>query len=434
MAEKRKDNKGRNLYENEMQRKNGLYTFSYTDIYGNRKQVTSWKLVPTDKLPKGKRSSESLREIEERIIEDKRNSVDSSAKNKYTLNDIFDRYIEGKTELKESTRENYYYMYERYVRNTIGRRKIADIKYSDIKSFYRGLLEGKGTKNVNGFKPNSLEIVHTIIHPTFTLAVRDNIIAKNPSDNVMAEIKKSHIWDKSPRHALTEEQQLLFMDFVDNSEIYRHWAPLFTFFLGTGCRVGEGIGLTWDDIDFKNNKISINHNLIYRKKIGSGECEMHITTPKTESGKRTIPMMSEVKRALLMVKEEQIKLGHNDTTIDGYSNFVFLNRNSYVNNPQTINRAIERIRIACNNEEIIRAQKEKRDPINIPHFSVHNLRHTFCTRFCENESNIKVIQSIMGHSDIATTMNIYAEATESKKEESIKNMDSKILIRSKRCV
>ena len=62
------------------------------------------------------------------------------------------------------------------------------------------------------------------------------------------------------------------------------------------------------------------------------------------------------------------------------------------------------------------------------HFSVHNLRHTFCTRFCENETNIKVIQEIMGHSDIGTTMNIYAEATESKKKESFENLDGKIKI------
>ena len=59
---------------------------------------------------------------------------------------------------------------------------------------------------------------------------------------------------------------------------------------------------------------------------------------------------------------------------------------------------------------------------------MHNLRHTFCTRFCENETNIKVIQEIMGHSDIGTTMNIYAEATEAKKRESFDNLEGKIKI------
>lgn len=97
----------------------------------------------------------------------------------------------------------------------------------------------------------------------------------------------------------------------------------------------------------------------------------------------------------------------------------------YVHNPQTINRAIERIYTAFNEEEAVKAEKEHRKPLVIRHFSVHNLRHTFCTRFCENETNIKVIQDIMGHSDISTTMNIYAEA---KKKEAFDNLEGKIKI------
>lgn len=56
------------------------------------------------------------------------------------------------------------------------------------------------------------------------------------------------------------------------------------------------------------------------------------------------------------------------------------------------------------------------------------MRHTFCTRLCENESNLKVIQSIMGHSDITTTMDIYAEATQEKKQEIVANLQGKIII------
>ena len=64
----------------------------------------------------------------------------------------------------------------------------------------------------------------------------------------------------------------------------------------------------------------------------------------------------------------------------------------------------------------------------IPHLSAHTFRHTFCTRFCENETNVKMIQAIMGHADIATTMNIYADATEKKKKETMENLEGKIRI------
>ena len=130
-----------------------------------------------------------------------------------------------------------------------------------------------------------------------------------------------------------------------------------------------------------------------------------------------------------MEKKKQFALSEfNCTEIDGYTNFIFQNRYGNVHNPMTINRAIKRIYTAYNEEETVKAQEEKRKPILIPHFSCHNLRHTFCTRFCENETNIKVIQEIMGHSDITTTMDVYAEATKEKKMESFEKLEGKIEI------
>ena len=87
---------------------------------------------------------------------------------------------------------------------------------------------------------------------------------------------------------------------------------------------------------------------------------------------------------------------------------------------------IKRIANSYNADEVVRAKKERRDPIILPNFSCHHLRHTFCTRLCENETNLKVIQSIMGHRNIETTMDIYAEATEEKKQESFENLATKL--------
>lgn len=421
MAEKRKDSKGRNLKDNENQMPDGRYRYRYTDKQGKRQAVYSWRLVPTDKVPAGKRDGLCLREKEAEIQKDNQDGIDGRKADKITLNDMFDLYMAGKHELKQSTRTNYNYMYKNYVSESLGLKKIGSIKYSDIKAFYNSLIREKS------FKPNSMEIINTILHPTFTLAVRDGYIRTNPTDGVMAEIKKSHDWKKPKRHALTIEEQEAFINYVARSDIYHYWLPLFTVFLGTGCRVGEIIGLRWKDCDFENRTISINHNLVYRQQ-DSGNCEMHITTPKTVAGCRTIPMLNEVRKALLQEKRRQMSERYSNAEIDGYSGFVFTNRNGYVHNPQTINRALERVRIAYNEEEAEKAAREHREPLEIRHFSVHNLRHTFCTRFCENETNIKVVQEIMGHSDISTTMNIYAEATERKKKESFVNLEGKLKI------
>nr|MDN4743869.1 tyrosine-type recombinase/integrase [Lachnospiraceae bacterium C1.1] len=97
-----------------------------------------------------------------------------------------------------------------------------------------------------------------------------------------------------------------------------------------------------------------------------------------------------------------------------------------VPNPQTVNRTIKRIVETYNSEELLNAAKEKRDPELIPNFSCHVLRHTFATRLCEAESNLKVIQSVMGHRNIETTMDIYVEATEEKKQETFEGLASKL--------
>ena len=221
MSEKRRDNKGRLLRQGELQRSDGKYEYRYYDEKGERKSVYSWKLVDTDRIPSGKRCNESLRSMEKRIRRDLEDGIHTHEADRTTLNGHFDRYIAQKIEIKESTRGNYKYMYDKYVRDEIGYMKLANIKYSDIKRFYLSLIHEKG------FKPNSMEIIHTILHPVFSTAVRDGIIRLNPTDGVMNEIKRTHNWEKPKRKALTESQQSAFISYVSSSPTYKHRTDLF---------------------------------------------------------------------------------------------------------------------------------------------------------------------------------------------------------------
>jgi len=421
MAERR-DTKNRLLGKGEYQKSDGRYMYRYVDSKGNDRFVYSWTLTQTDRPPKGKRSDKCLRELEKEIAKDLQDEIDSFKAKKMTLNAFYEDYIEQKQELKTSTRTNYKYMYKKYVWDSIGRRKLSEIKYSDIKKFYNHLIREVG------FKPNSMEIIHTILHPIFATAVRDGYIRVNPTDGVMAEIKKSNDWEKPKRHALSVQEQEAFVEFAKSHSVYSHWLPLFTVLLGTGCRVGEIVGLTWDDCDFKNGIININHSLIYRPDEFTGKSGFYISTPKTKAGEREIPMFEAVRKALLNERLRQMQEGFNQTVIDGYSGFIFSNRFNGVLSPHNINRAIERITRDYNVAESELAERQNREPLLLPHFSVHNLRHTFCTRMCENESNIKVIQEIMGHSDISTTMDVYNEATRDKKKESFAGLEGKMKI------
>lgn len=130
--------------------------------------------------------------------------------------------------------------------------------------------------------------------------------------------------------------------------------------------------------------------------------------------------------AFEMLKEEQEESGQCDVEIDGMTGFIFCNRFGNVPNPQSVNRAIKRIIADYNATEEVAAKKQHREAVLLPDFSAHHLRHTFCTRLCENETNLKVIQSVMGHKDIQTTMDVYAEATEQKKQESFERLAAKL--------
>lgn len=408
MATARKDLRGRALRKGEMQRSSDKrYAYSYTDPLGRRKYLYANDLA-------------TLREKEKQLMRDQLDGLDIYVAGRATINFVFDRYMSIKTNLRATTKSNYLYMYNRFVRDTFGQKRIAEIKYSDVIQFYNYLLD---TVEI---QINTLETIHTLLHPTFQLAVRDEIIRKNPSDGVMAEIKKSSDKAAGVRHALTIPQQRAFMNHIANHPVYYHWWPLFTVLLGTGCRIGEALGLRWDDLDYENRVISINHSLVYYPVGDNRTSVLHISKPKTEAGVRTIPMLDSVKDAFEMLHEEQEDEGFNETNIDGMSGFIFCNRFGSVPNPQSVNRAIKRIVIDYNASETVNAKKERREAVILPDFSAHHLRHTFCTRLCENETNLKVIQSIMGHKDIQTTMDVYAEATEEKKQESFERLAAKM--------
>ena len=408
MAKVRKDLRGRSLRKGEVQRSSDKrYMYTYTDPMGRRKFIYANDLA-------------ELREKEAKLMKDQLDGLDLYVAGKASVNDTFDRYMSTKYNLRESTKSSYLYTYDHYVRDTFGKKRIADIKYSDVLQFYYYLL------NEVKISLGTLDTVHCLLHPTFQLAVRDEIIRNNPTDGVMKEISRESGKNRGIRHALTVEQQRAFMEYIANHPIYYHWWPMFTVLLGTGCRIGEALGLRWQDLDYDKRTISINHSLSYYQKPESNKSVLRISQPKTEAGIRTIPMLDIVKDAFEMLYEEQLENGFNESEIDGMSGFIFCNRFGTVPNPQTVNHTIKRIANSYNADEVVRAKKERRDPIILPNFSCHHLRHTFCTRLCENETNLKVIQSIMGHRNIETTMDIYAEATEEKKQESFENLATKL--------
>jgi integrase len=397
MPKVRKDNKGRNLRTGETQRSDGSYMFVYK--LGTKKKY----IYDTDLA--------SLRAKEKQIAKDADDGIRTQEAMKLTLNDMFKVYMDNNIRLKPSTRANYEYLWDRYVKDEpFANEPLPNVRRSDVLGFYTKLLK-------HGFAINSLESINTIVHPAFELAVADDYIRKNPSKGIYTKLKTDGSAPKpKKRIALTKAQQKNFLQYIAKSPMYSHWLPVMVVLLGTGMRVAECTGLTKNDVDLENNTISVNHNLIYR--VIDGKAGFHITTPKTASGTRTIPILyPQVAEQLRTLIEVMDTLYPEDLVMNGYHGFLFRNREGYFLSAHNINRAIQRISIAYNAEEMDQAELEDREPELLPHFSVHNMRHTFCTRLCESTNDIKFIQQVMGHADFSTTMDIYTHITQENMRE-----------------
>lgn len=159
--------------------------------------------------------------------------------------------------------------------------------------------------------------------------------------------------------------------------------------------------------------------LVYYNHRDEKGCYFSINTPKTKAGIREIPMTEGVKQAFLMEKEFQEECGMKSVShIEGYSDFVFVNRNGEVQHQGTLNKALQRIMRDCNSE-VLEKKGVDSDPVLLPKFSCHVLRHTFATRMCESGLNVKVVQSVLGHADVTTTLDIYVTVTNDLKKREI---------------
>jgi len=405
MATKRKDSHRIVLKKGEYQRTNGTYAYRWTDGKGKRHEVYA-------------RDLDDLRAKEKEIDADTNEGIKVEARY-VIINELYDLWVQLKRGIKDNTFENYKYMYNTFVRPSFGKKRIQTLKKSDVKIFYNYLADQRC------LQASTIDSIHNVLHQVLDMAVDDKYIRSNPSDKALKELKQSHAFKTEKRRALSIAEQEIFLNYLRNNETYSHWYPIFAVMLGTGMRVGEITGLRWCDIDLDNGVIDINHTLVYychRHEVELNGCYFNINTPKTKASNRKIPMIESVKEAFLMEKANQEKTGIKcSAVIDGYSDFIFVNRNGKTQHQGTLNKAIRRIIRDCNDEVLL---NDENATVLLPHFSCHSLRHTFSTRMCEAGINVKVIQDTLGHQDISTTMNIYTDATKEMKKQEFESLDN----------
>lgn len=267
--------------------------------------------------------------------------------------------------------------------------------------FYQDLTE-------QDYSIGTIKILHKIIHPALDLACNDNVIVKNPSDGCTKEYSE----DEEKKYALTPEEEVEFLERLLLRPRMKRYFPMYAIMLKTGLRISEAVGLTWDDVDMVNKRIDINHQVQYRKK--DGKVQFYANETKTNAGKRIILMTEEVYQLFLEQRKAWFQSKKDsEFEVDGYKNFVFVShvtgRCMHHNNVRRMLRTI--------------ADMNAERKVRLPSISPHILRHTCATRYAEAGCDIKVLQYIMGHKDIRTTMRVYNHIDEGRVKREINKLE-----------
>lgn len=395
MADKRRDSKKRILRLGESQRKDGRYVYKYVDNLGKVRFAYAWKLVPTDKVPAGKRDGISLREKELEIQKDLYDGIDPIGK-KMTVCELYEKQTRQRGNVRYNTIQGRERLKNLLMADKLGSCLIENVKQSDVKDWIlRMKQKGISYKTISNDKRS--------LKAAFYAAIQDDCLRKNPFDFQLNTVIQD---DTEPKKPLTLEQEDALLSFVKKDSVYHKYYNEFVILLGTGLRISELCGLTENDLDFDSRTISVDHQLLRSKKTG-----YYIEKPKTRSGIRQIPMTENVRTALKCVVESHEKIA--GISIDGYSRFIFLNRDGY---PKT----------ASSYANMFRRLVKKYNRLHrtaLPNsMTPHTLRHTFCTNLANAGMNPKALQYIMGHSNISMTLDYYAHATYASAEAEMKRL------------
>lgn len=317
---------------------------------------------------------------------------------KYTFQEVYDLWFEQyKNTVKESTLQKTLTLFKLHILPHFGKMYIDMIKVTHCQDAIN-----KWFKTLKNYR-----IVNNYTSQVFKHGMKLGINKDNPTVLVTVPVKKDDIDDEELENFYTREELIAFLDYTGKSGDHK-WHALFRILAFSGCRKGEILALRWEDLNFKKNTLSISKTLT----LGL-ENKLIVQPPKTKKSKRVLHMDQNTMNIMKTWKSQQamdmLKLGFNTM---GKNQLVFTNlKNSFIN-PQKIGQKIKPI---CKK-------------IDLKEITPHGFRHTHCSLLFEAGASIKEVQERLGHSDIQTTMNIYAHVTEKKKEEAADKFASYINI------
>ena len=271
------------------------------------------------------------------------------------------------------------------------------MKTSDAKLFLIKLQQEDGKSY------SSIHTIRGVLRPDFQMAVDDDILVKNPFGFQLAGVLVN---DAVTREAITKDQMRKFLKFVHDDVVCCKYYEVVYILFHTGMRISEFCGLTLKDIDLENRTVNIDHQLQRTSKM-----EYVIEPTKTNAGTRVIPMTKEVTEMFRAIIQDRPEYKV-EKVVGGYTGFLFLDKKGMplvaMHWEHRFNSMVGRY------NEIYKVQ--------MPNITPHVCRHTYCSNMAKSGMNTKTLQYLMGHSDIAVTLNVYTHVGLEDAEKELQKM------------
>ena len=304
-----------------------------------------------------------------------------------TVRQHFEHWLEiHRSKIRRTTYLGYSRMLKKHIVPMIGQLSLQRLSAQDLDTLYARKLE-------EGLSPRTIGDIHGVIHLALKQAVRWRLIARNVSEDVSPP-RDTQLHE---RQTLTPEQAQQLLATASGHRL----EAMITLALATGMRRGELLALRWHDLDFKQKRLHVRRSA---NRLPGG---YRVTDPKTASGKRTITLPQFVLEALGQHRIRQLEVKLKAGPKWEEHDLVFCNIYGRFLNSASL--------------QVLFSSLLKK--AGLPHMRFHDLRHSAATMLLAMGVPIKVVQELLGHSDISTTLNVYGHVLASMQQEAMEKLD-----------
>ena len=317
----------------------------------------------------------------------------------------FERWLEDykkPPKLKLSTYVSYEMIIRQHIKPKLGNILLKDLRTETLQKFYNEKSLNGRTDGNGGLSAKTMHNLHNMIHECLQQAVSNDLIHKNISEAITLPQNTS---TKDIR-VLSKEEMQQFLEIVS----HERFKCAYYLLLGSGVRLGELLALAWEDIDLDKGVMQIRRTLNRLKTLDEDsptKTKLIFQEPKTEKGKRQIPLSPNIVDLLILHKAEQ---DSDKTLAEGIYNDMDLVFCSTVGTPIDPRNLIRDLHKICKRSGIKR-------------LNVHAMRHTYATRLLESNQHPKIVQELLGHSNISITLDIYSHVMPDIKKAAVQTLD-----------